>query len=85
MIKFAAKCAMVLAAGMFLFATVAFAQSTTIRAKALQRLVDTSDKLATTKKALLSSGMKNFLRAARRELNSPPPTTNALTASTNSV
>jgi len=83
MIKFTAKCAMVLAAGMLLFAAVASAQSTTIRAKALQRLVDASDKLATTKKALLSSGMKNFLRAARRELNSPPPTTNALTSSTN--
>jgi len=57
MIKFTAKCAMVLAVGMLLFATVAFAQSTTIRARALQRLVDASISWR-PQEALLSSGMK---------------------------
>lgn len=82
MTRFVARCAMVVIAGTFLFATSASAQSDALRKKALQTLVNASDKLSPARKALLSSGMKTFLRAAKLELALPPPTNNASTTPT---
>jgi BNR repeat-like domain len=80
MTKFVARCATVVVAATLLFATITSAQSDPLRRKALQRLVDVSDKLTLSKKAMLSSGMRNFLRTAKRALALPTTAKNPLTA-----
>ena len=84
MTKFGARCAIFVVVGFVLSPAITFAQSTqpdTLRRKALQSIVNASDKLTPARKSLLSSGMRNFLRAAKRAQILPPPT-NALTTST---